>query len=118
MWWYNDYDHIGYDTEGNKILKPEQGDSIDNFLDKMENPNYWFVWLFTFNLSIPASFSLLIFLNLEFICQVLYIYIYIYIYLYSYNKYTFFHPFQYNKTINKDKRSKRVIQCIQHLALH
>ena len=43
MWWYNDYDHIGYDTEGKKILRPEGGDKIDDFLDKMENPDYWFV---------------------------------------------------------------------------
>eukprot|EP01029_Cantina_marsupialis_P028293 TRINITY_DN775979_c0_g1_i1.p1 TRINITY_DN775979_c0_g1~~TRINITY_DN775979_c0_g1_i1.p1 ORF type:complete len:683 (+),score=197.25 TRINITY_DN775979_c0_g1_i1:27-2051(+) len=30
--WYEDEDHIGYDNEGNKILKTEKGDGIDKFL--------------------------------------------------------------------------------------
>lgn len=41
MQWYNDYDHIGYDLDGRKIKKPAKGDELDNFLDKMDDPNYW-----------------------------------------------------------------------------
>ncbi|ESO98298.1 hypothetical protein LOTGIDRAFT_114705 [Lottia gigantea] len=41
MEWYRDYDHIGYDVEGKKLLKPQKGDQLDEFLDKMENPDYW-----------------------------------------------------------------------------
>ena len=39
--WYKDYDHLGYDIHGNKVMKPKQGDEIDEFLNKMEDPNYW-----------------------------------------------------------------------------
>ncbi|XP_076449678.1 ribosome biogenesis protein bop1-like [Babylonia areolata] len=39
--WYKDYDHLGYDVQGQKITKPAQGDTIDEFLTKMENPDYW-----------------------------------------------------------------------------
>ncbi|KYN38894.1 Ribosome biogenesis protein BOP1 like protein [Trachymyrmex septentrionalis] len=39
--WYNEYDHVGYDWEGKKILKPEKGDELDNFLKRMEDPNFW-----------------------------------------------------------------------------
>ncbi|BES94044.1 Pescadillo homolog [Nesidiocoris tenuis] len=39
--WYDEYDHIGYDWEGKKILKPERGDDIDEFLKKIENPDFW-----------------------------------------------------------------------------
>jgi ribosome biogenesis protein ERB1 len=42
--WYEDYDHIGYDLDGQKIAKPEglkQQDEVDKFLNKMENPDYW-----------------------------------------------------------------------------
>ena len=43
--WYEDYDHIGYDLDGKKISKPKDGgktsDQLDEFLDKMEDPNYW-----------------------------------------------------------------------------
>ncbi|XP_066921058.1 ribosome biogenesis protein bop1-B-like [Clytia hemisphaerica] len=41
MEWYKDYLHIGYDLDGNKIGKKEQGDQLDNFLTKMEDPDYW-----------------------------------------------------------------------------
>ncbi|KAK6186129.1 hypothetical protein SNE40_008226 [Patella caerulea] len=41
MEWYRDYSHLGYDVEGKKLLKPEKGDELDEFLDKMENPDYW-----------------------------------------------------------------------------
>lgn len=39
--WYREYPHIGYDIEGNRLLKPEKGDQLDEFLNKMDNPNYW-----------------------------------------------------------------------------
>lgn len=42
MEWYQDYPHIGYDLEGKKIYKPVRNkDELDEFLDKMENPDYW-----------------------------------------------------------------------------
>lgn len=41
MKWYDEYNHIGYDWEGNKILKPEKGDELDNFLKRMEDPDFW-----------------------------------------------------------------------------
>lgn len=47
MQWYKDYDHIGYDLAGKKIMKPGSGNEIDNFLAKMDDPNYWFVLFFT-----------------------------------------------------------------------
>ncbi|KAK6982827.1 ribosome biogenesis protein bop1 [Biomphalaria glabrata] len=39
--WYDDYSHIGYDVEGRKLLKPEHGDALDEFLQKADDPNYW-----------------------------------------------------------------------------
>lgn len=44
MKWYDDYDHIGYDLTGKKIAKPadsKKSDELDEFLNKMENPDYW-----------------------------------------------------------------------------
>ncbi|XP_043546883.1 ribosome biogenesis protein bop1 [Chiloscyllium plagiosum] len=42
MEWYKDYPHIGYDLDGRKIYKPIRNkDELDEFLDKMENPDYW-----------------------------------------------------------------------------
>ncbi|XP_070166286.1 ribosome biogenesis protein BOP1 homolog [Polyergus mexicanus] len=41
MKWYDDYDHLGYDWEGKKISKPEKGDELDNFLKRMEDPDFW-----------------------------------------------------------------------------
>ena len=52
--WYKDYDHLGYDIHGNKVMKPKQGDEIDEFLNKMEDPNYW--W----ELDLPSLRSLLL----------------------------------------------------------
>jgi len=40
MNWYNEYPHVGYDWDANPILKPKAGDSLDNFLRRMEDPNY------------------------------------------------------------------------------
>lgn len=39
--WYDDYEHIGYDLEGKKILKTARRDQIEEFLAKTDNPNYW-----------------------------------------------------------------------------
>lgn len=39
--WYDEYKHIGYDWDGKKIIKPKKGDQIDNFLKKMEDPDFW-----------------------------------------------------------------------------
>lgn len=41
MKWYDDYPHIGYDTDGKKIIKPQKGDQLDNFLKRMEDPDFW-----------------------------------------------------------------------------
>lgn len=41
MKWYNDYDHIGYNWDGKKIIKPQKGDQLDNFLKRMEDPDFW-----------------------------------------------------------------------------
>lgn len=41
MKWYDEYDHIGYDWDGKKIIKPEKGDQLDNFLKRMEDPDFW-----------------------------------------------------------------------------
>ncbi|KRT80954.1 hypothetical protein AMK59_5564 [Oryctes borbonicus] len=41
MKWYNDYKHLGYDWDGKPIIKPETGDKIDDFLKRMENPEFW-----------------------------------------------------------------------------
>ena len=40
MQWYEDYDHLGYNLDGKKINKPKRGDELDNFLNKMDNPNF------------------------------------------------------------------------------
>ncbi|KAJ9597872.1 hypothetical protein L9F63_011273 [Diploptera punctata] len=41
MNWYDDYKHLGYDWEGKRILKPAKDDELDNFLKRMEDPNFW-----------------------------------------------------------------------------
>lgn len=38
--WYDEYPHIGYDLDGKQIVKPKRGDTLDNFLNKMENPDF------------------------------------------------------------------------------
>ncbi|XP_074602672.1 ribosome biogenesis protein bop1-A [Brevipalpus obovatus] len=38
---YKEYEHLGYDWDGNKIMKPKDGDEVDNFLSKMDDPYYW-----------------------------------------------------------------------------
>ncbi|XP_074112143.1 ribosome biogenesis protein BOP1 homolog [Cotesia typhae] len=41
MQWYKEHDHIGYDTEGKKLIKPETGDELDNFLKRADDPDFW-----------------------------------------------------------------------------
>ncbi|XP_013404052.1 ribosome biogenesis protein bop1-B [Lingula anatina] len=41
MEWYGEYAHIGYNLEGGKIIKPKRADEVDEFLNKMDNPDYW-----------------------------------------------------------------------------
>nr|XP_057902467.1 ribosome biogenesis protein bop1-like isoform X1 [Doryrhamphus excisus] len=42
MEWYKDFPHIGYDLDGKKIYKPIRNkDELDEFLEKMDNPDYW-----------------------------------------------------------------------------
>lgn len=40
--WYDEYDHIGYNIEGEKIMRPEGAakDQIDSFLDR-DDETYW-----------------------------------------------------------------------------
>ena len=32
MKWYDKYDHIGYDLNGEKILRPKRQDTIDKYI--------------------------------------------------------------------------------------
>lgn len=41
MEWYEHYPHIGYDLDGKPILKPPRGNELDEFLRRMDDPNYW-----------------------------------------------------------------------------
>merc|ERR1719402_725660 len=41
MHWYDEYPHLGYDLDGEMIMKPKQGDQLDKFLNRMENPEFW-----------------------------------------------------------------------------
>lgn len=41
MNWYDEYKHMGYDWDGKAIGKPESGDHLDNFLKRMEDPDFW-----------------------------------------------------------------------------
>lgn len=39
--WYKEEDHVGYDINGNKIIRQSQGDEVEKFLDQQDNPNFW-----------------------------------------------------------------------------
>ncbi|KAL1501047.1 hypothetical protein ABEB36_006449 [Hypothenemus hampei] len=39
--WYDEYKHLGYDWDGQQIIKPNTGDHLDEFLKRMEDPNFW-----------------------------------------------------------------------------
>lgn len=45
MEWYNDFPHIGYNLDGNKVMRPAQGDELDQFLERMDNPDFWYVYI-------------------------------------------------------------------------
>lgn len=51
MKWYDEYSHIGYDWDGAKIVKPERGDQLDNFMEKMENPDFWYEFHFLYSIE-------------------------------------------------------------------
>jgi hypothetical protein len=42
MEWYNDFPHIGYNLDGQKVMRPAKGDELDLFLEKMDNPDFWY----------------------------------------------------------------------------
>ena len=39
--WYKDEEHIGYDREGNKIIKSKKKDELVKLLDKVDDKNAW-----------------------------------------------------------------------------
>lgn len=39
--WYDEYAHIGYDWNASKIIKPKRDDEVDDFVKKIDDPNYW-----------------------------------------------------------------------------
>ncbi|OZC08933.1 hypothetical protein X798_04020 [Onchocerca flexuosa] len=39
--WYDDFKHIGYDKDGKQIDSAEKKDGMEEFLDRMDDPNYW-----------------------------------------------------------------------------
>ncbi|XP_046381046.2 ribosome biogenesis protein bop1-B-like [Haliotis rufescens] len=41
MEWYREYPHIGYDILGRRLIKPKKGDELDEFLNKVDDPDYW-----------------------------------------------------------------------------
>lgn len=41
MHWYDEYKHIGYDWDAKKIIKPAKRDQLDDFLKRMEDPDFW-----------------------------------------------------------------------------
>ncbi|VDP12792.1 unnamed protein product [Onchocerca flexuosa] len=46
--WYDDFKHIGYDKDGKQIDSAEKKDGMEEFLDRMDDPNYWLVGVFSF----------------------------------------------------------------------
>ncbi len=43
MEYYDDFDHIGYNIRGEKIMKPPKKDQLDEYIDREDNPYYWYV---------------------------------------------------------------------------
>lgn len=41
MHWYDDLPHVGYDINGEKVLRPARGDELDKFLKTVEDPSSW-----------------------------------------------------------------------------
>ena len=57
--WYDDYEHIGYNLKGQKIMKSTEGrDALDRFLEREENPSAH--WRTVFDKKNQVSFALLI----------------------------------------------------------
>jgi ribosome biogenesis protein ERB1 len=38
--WYDEFPHIGYDLDGNKVMKPATKSELDDFLRRMDDPKY------------------------------------------------------------------------------
>ena len=38
--WYNDYEHIGYDVTGKRIVRKPKGDTIDKLLQRRDDPDF------------------------------------------------------------------------------
>ena len=36
--WYKDEEHIGYDREGNKLIKSKKKDELDKLLERQDDP--------------------------------------------------------------------------------
>ena len=56
MEWYEGYKHLGYDVKGQKIVKPEGRDKLEEFLNKVDNPDYWYATSIAHHTFIPVSF--------------------------------------------------------------
>lgn len=41
MHWYDEYKHIGYDWDAKQLIKPGKRDQLDDFLKRMEDPDFW-----------------------------------------------------------------------------
>ena len=37
--WYDDFDHVGYDLEGRKIMRGARKDELDALIDRFDNPD-------------------------------------------------------------------------------
>jgi len=44
MHWYDEYEHIGYNIEGEKIARPARKDQLDAFLDREDKSHWKRVW--------------------------------------------------------------------------
>jgi ribosome biogenesis protein ERB1 len=39
--WYKNFDHLGYDIRGNRVVKDDQKDEIEKFMEKAQNKDWW-----------------------------------------------------------------------------
>ncbi len=39
--WYKAFDHLGYDIKGNRVIKEDQSDEIEKFIEKAKNKDWW-----------------------------------------------------------------------------
>ncbi len=39
--WYELYDHQGYDVKGRSVAKPQEGDEVDEFIRRQNDPDWW-----------------------------------------------------------------------------